>query len=197
MKTATIAATVALLLVLSGGCGGDNNPTAADLAARYTAQGWDAFEVGDYSGALVKFDEALDQLSEYIPALEGRGWALAFLGEFAEARLEFVLARELSGTNRVATWAGGAFSHAALEQWDQVVEWAESAISLDATWQFSHAPDIRVTHLRYILATAYWYRGSYEQCGGQLDILEPGVVHDLDPQALLADLQRLYISPFD
>jgi tetratricopeptide (TPR) repeat protein len=192
----TVAAIVVAAVALSA-CGKDTSPTRSDLAHKYTLQAWNLFTAGDYEGALLKFEEALDELSEYVPALTGRAWSLCFLGDFAEARYDFVLANELSATHEADIWAGGAFCYAALEDYDKVVEWGESAIGVDVTWVFDYNNSIDVRHVRYVLATAYWYRGSYNQCKTQLDILEPGSVHDVDPQALLADLQRLYISPFD
>ena len=195
-RTKVITAIILAAAVLSA-CGKDSNPTRSDLADKYARQAWALFTQGDYEGAVLKFEEALDQLSEYPPALMGRGWSLCFLGDFAEARFDFVLANELSPTNDADIWAGGAFCYAALQDYDQVVEWAESAIGVNVSWVFTYQTSINVRHVRYVLATAYWYRGSYLQCKGQLDILEPGTVHDADPQALLFDLQRLYTSPFD
>jgi len=194
MRLTSIAIVMASVLALSA-CGSESAPTRTDIANRLVNEGWVLFAAEDYTGALQKFDEALDELSEYPDAVAGRGWALAFLGSFAEARLEFVLARELSGLD-ADIWAGGAFVYAALEDHDQVVVWAESALTLNSSWEFTHRPSINSYHLNYVLAVAYWYRGSYHQCRQQVDILEPGVVHTTNPQTLLADLQRLFASPF-
>lgn len=199
MKGATMRSVpiilLAVVLLALPACGSKKNPTRSDRAAELVAQGWQRFAAEDYSGALEKFEEALGELSEYPEALTGKGWALAFLGDFPEARLALVAAKERRGRDP-DIWAGGAFVYAALGDYDQVVLWAESALGLNATWEFSRRTSINHRHIRYVLAVAYWYRGSYHQCRQQLDILEPGVVHDPDPQSLLADLQRLFISPF-
>ncbi len=192
------AISITLLTVLAmtvSACGSKSGPTRTDIASQYVNEGWQLFTAEDYAGALQKFEDALDELSEYPSALKGKAWSLAFLERFAEARLEFVLARELSGLD-ADIWAGGAFVYAALEDHDQVVIWAESTLVLNSSWVFTHRSSINSYHLNYVLAVAYWYRGSYHQCRSEIDIMEPGVVHSEDPQSLLADLQRLFISPF-
>jgi tetratricopeptide (TPR) repeat protein len=181
-----------LLLV---GCGGDSNPSRSDRASELVQLGWNQFAQEDYVSALASFDEALDLLSDFPDAHAGRAWCLAFLDDFHEARRAFVGAKERDN-NDADTWAGGAFVFGALNDYDQVVLWAENALALDNAWLFTYRTSITHRHLRYVMATAYWYRGSYEQCRLQLNVLEPGVVHDIDPQSLLADLQRLFISPF-
>ena len=182
-----------MLLVV--GCGGDSNPSRSDRVNELVQLGWRQFAEEDYVSALASFDEALGLLSDFADAHAGRAWTLAFLGDAHEARRSFVMAKERNN-NDPDIWVGGAFVFATLEDYDQVVLWAENALALSNQWVFSHRTSITHLHLRYVLATAYWYRGSYTQCRLQLDVLEPGVVHDEDSQSLLADLQRLFISPF-
>ncbi len=185
--------------LLLGGCAGRQSPTRADQARELTEEGWVLFARDDFDGALIKFDEALAELSEYADAHLGRGWALAFRREFHEARFALVTARELDDSE-IDTWAGGAFVFSQLGDHDQVVGWAETALGIafqqGANWSFTRYSGIDHRHLRWTLAQAYWYRGSWVQCSSQLDVLESGVDHGLDPQTLLGHLQRLWLSPF-
>jgi tetratricopeptide (TPR) repeat protein len=195
--------TVPMLLLgtflLLGGCAGRQSPTRADRARELTEEGWTLFARDDFDGALIKFDEALAELSEYPDAHLGRGWALAFQREFYEARFALVTARELDDSE-VDTWAGGAFVFSQMGDHDQVVAWAETALGIalqqGSNWSFSRYSGIDHRHLRWTLAQAYWYRGSWAQCSTQLDVLEAGIDHGLDPQTLLGHLQRLWLSPF-
>jgi tetratricopeptide (TPR) repeat protein len=195
-----VGALVLLALVFAAGCS-RKSPTRATEAEKYTRAGWDLFADEDYEGALEQFDLALEELSEYQPAHLGRGWTLAFLRRFAEARFALVIARELDG-NDIDAWAGGAFVYSQLNDHDRVVEWAETALALalladpEHPWVFPHRKTITHVHLRWTLAQSYWYRGSWYQCSLQLDVIEPAISHGTDPQVLLAHLQRLWLSPF-
>ncbi len=194
-----VAVAVASVLVLTG-CSKKQNPTRPSEAASLSQQGWELFAQEDYYGALAKFDKALDLISEHPDANHGRAWTLAFLGRFNEARYTIVLARDLDRGNP-DVWAGGAFIYSVLNNRDEVVSWAETALTLNkkisgegSSWSFSKRSTITHLHLRWVLAEAYLNRGSYSQCAVQLDIIESGVEHSVDPQSLLADLQRLYSS---
>ena len=192
-----VVAAVALALVLTG-CG-KKNPTRSSEAANLSHEGWELFAQEDYNGALAKFDEALELLTEHPDANHGRAWTLAFLGQFNEARFTIVLAKDLDQDNP-DVWAGGAFIYSVLDNPDEVVFWAESALMWNAeisggtSWIFTKRSTITHLHLRWVLAEAYLNRGSYSQCAGQLDIIESGVEHSVDPQSLLADLQRLFAT---
>jgi tetratricopeptide (TPR) repeat protein len=190
---------VALSLLLPAGCVGRKSPTRAGEAEKYTRAGWARFTAEDYAGALEQFDLALVELSEYQPAHLGRGWALAFLRDFEEARFALVTAKELDAGD-IDAWAGGAFVYSQLGNHDQAVEWAETALGLayqaGQNWVFQFRTSITHRHLRWTLAQSYWYRGSYLLCSRQLDVLETGLSHGTDPQTLLGHLQRLWLSPF-
>ena len=192
-----MALTLGLLLTV--GCVGSKSPTRVDQANKYTRAGWALFTDEDYEGALEQFDLALVELSEYQPAHLGRGWTLAFLRDFEEARFALVTARELNYSD-IDAWAGGAFVYSQLGDHDRVVEWAETTLGLalqaEQNWVFQFRTQITHRHLRWTLAQSYWYRGSYVQCSLQLDQLETGISHGTDPQTLLGHLQRLWLSPF-
>ena len=188
---------------LLGGCG-TKGPSSISAVEKLVKEGWTLFSNEAYTDALVKFDEALETLSQTPDALHGRGWCLAYLGQFNEARNALVSAKELS-LDDPDIWAGGAFVYSALNDQDQVVFWAETAfgvqqsLSQSVQWTFSRKSAITHIHLRLVLAKAYWARGSYTQCIDQLDVIEPGVTHGGSAQVLFDDLARLtalHGSPF-
>ncbi|MFC1628466.1 tetratricopeptide repeat protein [Gemmatimonadota bacterium] len=195
------------LVIMAGGmlasCG-NKGPTRIDEVDRLINEGWNYFASQQYTEALASFDDALLELSQHPDALHGRGWSLAYLGQFADARTALVTAKELSFDDP-DIWAGGAFVFSALGNQDQVVYWAEialgtqTAISESTPWVFSRNVAITHIHLRLVLAKAYWVRGSFIQCGEQLDIIEPGISHGGSSHLLLDDLSRLTAlngSPF-
>ncbi len=147
-----VVVAVASVLVLTG-CG-KKKPTRPGEAASLSSQGWDLFAQEDYNGALEKFDEALELLSEHVDANHGRAWTLAFLGQFDEARFTIVLARDLDQDNP-DVWAAGAFIYSVLNNQDEVIHWAESALAWNAeilgagtSWFFTMRSTITHLHLR-------------------------------------------------
>jgi len=190
---------------MAAGCGKKKGPTRPEEATALAEEGWALFTQEDYTGALEKFNAALDKIADHPDANHGRGWTLAYLGDFHEARFALVRATNLDEDNP-DPWAGGAFVYSVMGNQDEVVVWAENALIWDMQnygfgheWRFTRRPSITHLHLRWVLAQAYLSRGSYAQCAAQLDILEPSVEHGLDPQSLLADLLALYSlfpSPF-
>ncbi len=198
---------LASLVIIAGGmltsCG-NKGPTRLDEVDRLINEGWAFFANEQYTEALASFDDALLELSQHPDALHGRGWSLAYLGQFNDARTALVTAKELSFDDP-DIWAGGAFVFSALGNQDEVVYWAEIALGTQADisgttqWVFSRNSAITHIHLRLVLAKAYWVRGSFVQCGDQLDIIEPGISHGGSAQLLLDDLSRLTAlngSPF-
>ncbi|MFC1529460.1 tetratricopeptide repeat protein [Gemmatimonadota bacterium] len=188
---------------LLGGCG-NKGPTSVSEVEKLVKQGWVLFSSEEYTDALVKFDEALEILSQTPDAHHGRGWSLAYLGRFNEARNALVAAKELS-LDDPDIWAGGAFIYSALGDQVQVVFWAETAfgvqeqVSQTTQWTFIRNTAITHIHLRLVLAKAYWTNGAYTQCINQLDTIEPGISHGGSAQVLFDDLARLtaqYGSPF-
>ncbi|GEM_PF-1360281 len=196
--------TALLLLALTalGGC--SKETTTVERVDQLVNDGWKLFGSEQYTEALDKFDEALVELLDYPPALHGRGWCLAYLGEFGEARLAFGTAKEFDSSDP-DIWAGGTFVFAALNDDDETVFWGETALYVqnrkngNYEWEFSKRPEITHLHLRLVMARAYWARGSWTQCVDQLDVIEPDVEHGITAQALLDDLSRLfaiYAAPF-
>jgi len=188
---------------LLGGCG-DKGPTRTSEVDKLVEAGWGLFSNKQFTEALAKFDEALELLSQTPDAHHGRGWSLAYLARFNEARNALVAAKELS-LDDPDIWAGGAFVYSAIGDQDQVVFWAETAfgvqesVSETVPWTFARNADITHIHLRLVLAKAYWTRGAYIQCSDQLDIIEPTITHGGTAQVLFGDLARLtalYGSPF-
>ncbi len=188
---------------LLGGCG-DKGPTRTSEVDKLVAAGWAFFSSAQYTEALAKFDDALGLLSQTPDAHHGRGWSLAYLGRFNEARNALVSAKELS-LDDPDIWAGGAFVYSALGDQDQVVFWAETAFGVQELesetiqWTFRRNTAITHIHLRLVLAKAYWTRGGYAQCIDQLDTIEPGISHGGSAQMLFDDLARLtaqHGSPF-
>ena len=188
---------------LLGGCG-DKGPTRTSRVDKLINAGWALFSTEQYTEALAKFDEALSLLSQSPDALHGRGWSLAYLSRFSEARNALVAAKELS-LDDPDIWAGGAFVYSAIGDQDQVVFWAETAFGVQENrsetvqWTFTRNSAITHIHLRLVLAKAYWTRGGYVQCADQLDIIEPAISHGGTAQVLFDDLARLtaqYGSPF-
>lgn len=200
-----LVVTAVIALLMAAGCCKKKGPTRPEEATALAEEGWALFTQEDYTGALEKFNAALDKIADHPDANHGRGWTLAYKGDFHEARFSLVRARDLDEDNP-DPWAGGAFVYSVLGDQAEVVLWAESALYWDVQnsgsgheWQFTRRTSITHLHLRWVLAQAYLSRGSYVQCATQLYILDDSMGHSLDPESLLADLLALYSlfpSPF-
>lgn len=181
-----------LVLFAAAGCSKKSTePTTEQQAFDLVEQGWTSFSEEDYGTAAGRFEEALDLLPEYVPALQGLGWTRAFQGAFREARTRLNQARVLAATPGADTWAGGAFVYSALDDTEQTVVWAENTLVRAPEWVFIRRTSIDHRHVRFVLAYAHWLRGAYVQCSRELDRLESGVTHTTSADTLLSDLQRL------
>ena len=179
-----------LLAVPLASCSRSKSPTRAQEVQSLTAEGWRLFGLSNYSGALDQFDQALSLLREYPEAHQGRGWALAYLGEFDDARFAFVHSKELKGS-LLDTWAGGAFVYSVLGDPIRTKEWAETVLAANSNWVFQRRTTITHRHIGLVLAQAYFSLESYPLCKQELDRIEPGVQHSEDPEDLLKALMRL------
>ncbi len=173
------AAVMAVLALLLAGCGGGGGtkpggPTAEGL----TAEGWTAFESGDFPEAAARFDDALVLDRTYQEARTGRGWARLRSADYAAARADFDTVLTASGT-AVDARAGRVVVSAALDQPATARSDAEALLAAAPGFVFSHDPEMASTDVRWILARADLDLADYPAAVEQLDVLAPD--HGLNP----------------
>jgi tetratricopeptide (TPR) repeat protein len=184
-----------VMLPLALGCG-DNGGEPDLTAEQLTNQGWVKFEDCQFDEALQKFDRALDKEPEYGDAHNGVGWCCVKLDSLDAAIDAFGQAIS-SGVASADPRAGKAVVYRDLEpvNFQLAIDWADSALVIDADYVFSHDEALDWKDLRLILAQSYYGLNQYDEAKAQVDILNPS--NTLDPASdtfvedLLAELQRL------
>ena len=99
----TIALLAGLALVLSAGCG-DKLPTDIPDVIGYNglvAQGWQAYDMGDYMTAMQKFEQAIDIDVTRPEAFLGAGWSSIHLSDYWNIGGDFFY---MAGQNDGGNW---------------------------------------------------------------------------------------------
>jgi len=196
-----VVAAFGLGLALSAGCGGGGGgddgtgPTDGELAAEYTANGWEAFEAGNISTAQGHFEDALEKVGTYGQAHLGLGWCQASTGDYTDAKASFdaAIANGISGADPFAGKAA-ALRDITPPDYSGAVSAASSALSAAPSYQFSHDSSFDWRDLRLIMAQCYFALGDYESANDQLGLLggdEQDEGSETFVEDLLAELEEL------
>jgi tetratricopeptide (TPR) repeat protein len=179
------------------GCGGDGGGGPSDTAASLTAAGWALFEQGEYDAAKVKFYQALNLDATYADAYNGIGWSNAKLDSLSQSLSSFgecitfdnVLAEAYAGCAPVYRDYETEPAH-----FDSAVAMATQALSLAASFSFSHDLSFDWRDLHLIMAQSHYGLGEFLEAKAHVDSLG-GV--SLDPESdtfvedLAAEIERL------
>lgn len=181
------------LLILLTGCGEKND--TVEPPSDPVAEGWAAFEAGDYATASARFQAAIGEDAGDVEAYNGLGWASAKLDSLVDATESFdqAIARGHAGAD---PHAGRALVLRDLEPVDygQAIDAATMALGIDSQYRFSHDTSLDWRDLRLVIAHSRFQTGDYDlantevgQLGGTMpDSASPTYVADL-----LAEIERL------
>ena len=176
--------------------GGDPLPTGPTLD-ELIAQGWQAFEAGDFQTAQSKFNEARQKDSGPIEIFTGLGWSLFRLDNLQQA------SNELGGASQRADatadiFAGGAFVLNALKNYDESNTMAAQALIADASWSFSHDNGLNADDLRVLKAENYFLLSAFGESLSEVQRLNGSFNADVQTtagrQALAAEIERLKLA---
>jgi len=169
------------LLMASCSSDDDNNNVVGPVdpgepeytAAELDSMGWYNFTLGEYTDALLSFQEALDQQSDLYSSRLGLGWALAHTDEHEEgvAAFDVLLA---AGELEVDAHAGRAAATLFIDPQSALTS-AETALGLDADYIFSRRPSFDYLDLHLIVAEANYYLQNYAESQEKAEFLEPSV----------------------
>jgi tetratricopeptide (TPR) repeat protein len=192
MKKAPIAA-IGLVGFLVYQCGG-NGPTGFQFRnpEEFTAEGWQAFESGDYALAVAKFDSAGLSDPEFSEGLNGAGWSYGRLGEFDSSGVRFEAALGLD-ENFLEASAGGALAFHALNRFSESIAEANNLLNRDPNFVFSHDAAIDALDIRITLAQSYFSIAQFDSAANQMDIIDPQASpHSTQPDELLLEIMRFF-----
>lgn len=157
------------------------------------AQGWAAFEQGDYFTAKDKFYDAKMKNPLEVEVYSGLGWSYFKLDSLEQAISEFNICYCLFDPT-ADIYAGWAFTLNAQKVYETSTEKAIAALGMDPDWEFSHGPwDKNGLHL--LKAENYFLVGLFSASLAEVKILNPSfnadVSTDLGRAELAAEIERL------
>lgn len=194
-RSSTIAAALfcCYLLVSLSHCGGGKT-TEPDLrpANMLTAEGWTAFEAGDFDLAAAKFDSAQNSDPNFVDAHNGAGWTHARLGNFAISAENFEAALNRNG-NLIEARAGASLTYHALNQFEHAISEAIATLLASPNFMFSHDASVDALDIRITLALSYFSVGEFANAAMQMDIIDPQQSpHSTQPDQLIQEIMRFF-----
>ncbi len=183
------------LLVLFFACskgptGGEVSKTPQDRVN----EGWTAFESGDYSTAVVSFEEALEEDNTLWEAHHGLGWTLARLGNSGQAVNHFLNAISQNPASLSAK-AGLALIYNAQMQYNNSNQRSGEVLQMNAQWIFEHDNRVDWKDLVILRAENFFALGQFAESLEEVRKLNPGFSTDVSTtngQAdLAAEIERL------
>ncbi|MFQ5752388.1 MAG: tetratricopeptide repeat protein [bacterium] len=173
-------------------CGG--HPTEPELRSpdELTAEGWVAFEGGDFSLAAAKFDSAIVSDSNFVDAFNGAGWAYGRLALFDTASVRFERAIKLA-PNLVEAHAGATLIFHVLNRFTDAIAEAISTLEAEPAFVFSHDSSIDALDVRITLALSYFSIADFVNAAAQMDIIDPANgPHSTVPEELIQEIMRFF-----
>ncbi len=168
------------------GAGNESDPSPEVTATpnnevSLTAQGWSAWELGDYENAMLLFNDALNFDTSYPDAYNGMGWTSLRQGEFETAGTRF----ETAIANRLTTqdaYAGGlAVNRDLTGKLAEAMSYGVTLLNNDPLYVFSHDTSIDSDVIRLMLAQVFFRLGEsfFTNAQDLMDELIP--TNGLDP----------------
>lgn len=158
-------------------------------------QGWIAFQSGQFDTAASLFAQAITEDASSHEAHNGKGWALLRLDNLTTAIVSFDAALT-NGFDGADPHVGKAILLRDLRPVDYAAAIAEAntALSIDADYEFAYEPELNWKDVRLILAQSYFATGEYIEANNQVGLLGGNVqdpASDTFVEDLLAEIQAL------
>jgi tetratricopeptide (TPR) repeat protein len=168
------------------GAGNESDPSPEATATpnnevSLTAQGWTAWELGDYENAMLLFNDALNFDTSYPDAYNGMGWTSLRQGDLQTAGTRF----ETAITNGLTTqdaYAGGlAVYRDVTGKLPLAMTYGVTLLNNDPLYVFSHDTTIDADVVRLMLAQVFFRLGEsfFTDAQDLMDDLVPA--NGLDP----------------
>jgi tetratricopeptide (TPR) repeat protein len=159
------------MAVLSG-CGGGSSPSAYD---DLMAAGWTSFQQGEFDDAVGSFGQARAKDPGRTEAYTGLGWARLKLDDQSTAGDEFE-AGDAAGDVPADHYGGWAFLLGALGDFAGSNTRIQSALGLDATWEFTYDPAVNSMDLHLLAAQNHFLLGDFAASLLSVQAIEPSFV---------------------
>lgn len=164
------------------------------MAPDLTDKGWQQYESGDMTGAVSSFTDATSWDPYYADAYNGLGWCYIDLDELSSARSNFELCLSVTDTI-LDPYAGLAIALSDLPDDASAIEYADSLISKDWYYAFSHKSSITVEDVRLARAKSCCNAGRFGDALTEIQYFEPSFLADpgtsAGQRAILEKLEEL------
>ncbi len=164
------------------------------LAPDSTDQGWQQYESGDLTGAVSSFTDATSYDPYYADAYNGLGWCYIGFDDLSRARDNFELSLSVTDTI-LDPYAGLAIALSDLPDDASAIEYADSLISKDSYYVFSHKSSITVEDVRLAKAKSCCNAGRFGDALTEIQYFEPNFSADpgtsAGQRAILEKLEEL------
>lgn len=172
---------IPVLLVLALSCGTTEDTNIAD--------GWAAFQLGNYEEAQSFFTSALTTAPK--EANEGLGWVAVKEDQLPQARSYFLTSAGVDADTLIGAMAGLAIVSWQQKVYQESLDAANFVLSRQSTFTFEFDPTIVTSVLTLVQAYDYYHLGQFSACLSRIQVLDPGFASTTDPQALLNKLDAL------
>jgi len=150
-----IVITIAFLLL--GGCAAEKKieripPLPQEAAETYFKRGTDSSQKGDYRGAILYYNQAIDINPGFVVAYLNRGYSYSRMGEFEKALADYSKAIELNPRYAIA-YNNRGFVYRKMGEYDRAILDYTKAIEIDPRYASAY----------YNRGHIYHYKGAYEK----------------------------------
>ena len=209
-KYCILSVYVILIVVYFSACKSNTEPGGQQSEIESSIiDGWTKFLDQNYDDAISIFrDAATKETSDKNQAIirTGLGWSMAYKAKgsglkdqgYLESIQQFEKAMELD-TTYLNSYAGACLVYNVRNSYQESVESGDIVIAKQQEYQFKPLADraslLDYRHIRLALAESSFYLGNYEQVVEQLDIIDPGVTHDMqDPEGLMERIRAVTVQ---
>jgi len=176
------------------GCQGTNEPTTTDPYAQKITDAWGAFSQANYGGAYDLFNQARVSDTTKADAYLGLGWSKFKLDSLTSAAASFILAAR-AGLTSADLYAGRAFVANAAKQYEQSIEYAGQALTLNPNWVFAYQSSLNKNDLQLLQAQNYYQLGNFATSLTYVKLLNISFAADVNTAAgrlaLADEIERL------
>ncbi len=178
-----------LVAGLVGCSSGDDTPAAPfepTSPQEFTTRGWQSFESRHFDDGLNDFNAALDLLPTYGEALVGKAWCTLKLAanasglDSAAAGFETARAAGETGSDVLAGLASARLGQGG-SHLTEAGDLAQSVLTSDPSFVFTHQHSFNTRDLRLISAFAEAGAGDFNQALAQADLIEDSGITNTDP----------------
>jgi tetratricopeptide (TPR) repeat protein len=163
-------------------------------ASDLTEQGWQQYESGDVTSALSSFTDATSNDPYYADAYNGLGWCYLDQNNLSQAKNGFEQCLSLTDTI-IDPYAGLALALSDLPDDAGAIANADSLLSRDPTYSFSHRSSITVEDVHLAKAKSCCNLGRFDDALTEIQYFEPNFSADpgtsLGQRAILEKLEEL------